>query len=270
MGGWIKIHRKMVNWEWYNDNNTKVLFLHLLLTANHKEQKWQGITILRGQKLTSLQHLADETHLSVKQVRVALDKLKRTNEVTTKGTNRYTLVTIEKYSDYQDYDEENGKQSGNPHGSPEGKQRATNKNNKEYKEVEEVVKEKTADEKNYLKCYMENINPLITPYEIEMLNSYTDDLEEELIIKAIQDAVAHNVRTLAYVKSILNRYVNQGISKIEQLNILEKQKETKNNNNYEKEYTFSTDDLTEEQLERYLNNKMTKEELIKILEEKNV
>lgn len=238
MGGWIKIHRKMVNWEWYNDNNTKVLFLHLLLTANHKEQKWQGITIMRGQKLTSLQHLADETHLSVKQVRVALDKLKRTNEVTTKGTNRYTLVTIEKYSDYQDYDEENGKQSGNPHGSPEGKQRATNKNIKNIKEVEEVVKEKTADEKNYLKCYMENINPLITPYEIEMLNSYTDDLEEELIIKAIQDAVAHNVRTLAYVKSILDRYVKTGIKTIEQIKAQEINYKNKNNKKQENKETW--------------------------------
>lgn len=112
MEGWIKMHRKLIEWEWYNDINTKVVFLHLLLTANHKEKKWQGHTILRGQRLTSIQHLADEVNLTPKQVRIALDKLKRTNEVTTKGTNKYTLITIEKYSDYQDKDEEEGKQEG--------------------------------------------------------------------------------------------------------------------------------------------------------------
>lgn len=112
MEGWIKIHRKILNWEWYDDINTKVLFFHLLLTANHQDKKWRGKIILRGQRLTSLQHLADETHLTVKQVRVALDKLKKTNEVTTKGTNKYTLVTIEKYSDYQINENENGKQEG--------------------------------------------------------------------------------------------------------------------------------------------------------------
>lgn len=110
MDGWIKIHRKILNWEWYDDINTKVLFFHLLLTANHQDKKWRGKIILRGQRLTSLQHLADETHLTVKQVRIALDKLKMTNEVTTKGTNKYTLVTIEKYSDYQINKNENGKQ----------------------------------------------------------------------------------------------------------------------------------------------------------------
>lgn len=111
MEGWIKIHRKMLEWEWYNDNNTKILFLHLLLTANHKDKKWQGITILRGQKLTSLEHLSKEVGLSLQQTRTALNKLKLTNEITIKSTNKNTLITIEKYSDYQDKDEENNKQN---------------------------------------------------------------------------------------------------------------------------------------------------------------
>ena len=111
MDGWIKLHRKILNWEWYDDINTKVLFLHLLLTANHKEQKWKGKTIMRGQRITSLQHLADEIQLSVQQTRTALGKLKSTNEITIKSTSKYTLITIEKYSDYQDYEEENNKQN---------------------------------------------------------------------------------------------------------------------------------------------------------------
>jgi hypothetical protein len=111
MEGWIKLHRKMVEWEWYNDNNTKIVFLHLLLTANHKEKKWQGKTILRGQKITSIQHLAEETNLSIQQTRTCLDKLKSTNEITIKTTNKYTLVTIEKYNNYQCRDEENNKQN---------------------------------------------------------------------------------------------------------------------------------------------------------------
>jgi len=82
MEGWIKIHRKMLEWEWYNDNNTKILFLHLLLTANHKDKKWQGKIIKRGQKITSIQHLADETNLTVQQIRTSLNKLKSTGEIT--------------------------------------------------------------------------------------------------------------------------------------------------------------------------------------------
>lgn len=129
MDGWIKLHRKMLEWEWYNDNNTKIVFLHLLLTANHKEKNWQGTTIKRGQKLTSIQHLAEDTNLSTQQVRTALDKLKSTNEITTKSTNKNTLITIEKYSDYQDKEEENNKQDN----KQDDNQITTNKNEKNNK-----------------------------------------------------------------------------------------------------------------------------------------
>lgn len=98
---WIKLHRKFLKWEWYDDINTKVLFLHLLLNANYEEKKWRGQIVKRGQLITSINHLAEDTKLSVRQIRVALDKLKMTNEITIKTTNKFTLITIEKYSIYQ-------------------------------------------------------------------------------------------------------------------------------------------------------------------------
>lgn len=105
MEGWIKLHRKILDWEWYNDINVKVLFLHLLLTANYEDKKWQGITIKRGQKVTSIGHLAEETGLTIRQVRTALQKLEKTKNLTSKTTNKFTLVTIENYGFYQSYND---------------------------------------------------------------------------------------------------------------------------------------------------------------------
>lgn len=110
MEGWIKIHRKVLNWEWYDDINTKTLFFHLLLTANHQDKKWRGQIIKRGQKITSLEHLAKEVGLTIQQIRTSLNKLKSTSEITVKATNKFTLITIEKYSDYQINEKENNKQ----------------------------------------------------------------------------------------------------------------------------------------------------------------
>lgn len=101
MDGWIKLYRQMINWEWYQDNNVKVLFIHLLILANHHDQKWQGKVVNKGQLITSYSHLAKELKLSVQQIRTSLDKLKLTHEITVRTTNKYTLVSIENYEKYQ-------------------------------------------------------------------------------------------------------------------------------------------------------------------------
>lgn len=102
MNGFIKLHRQMVEWEWYTDIPTKTLFLHLLLMANYEDNKWRGKVVKRGQRITSIPKLAEETGLSERQVRTALEKLEATGELTRQATNRYTLITIENYAKYQD------------------------------------------------------------------------------------------------------------------------------------------------------------------------
>ena len=110
--GHIILHRKIVEWEWYSDVNTCRLFIHLLLTANWQDKLWRGILIKRGDKITSIQHLSEETNLTNKQIRLSLKKLEKTGEIKTKKTNKYTAVTLVKYNDYQTCEEKRGKQNG--------------------------------------------------------------------------------------------------------------------------------------------------------------
>lgn len=99
--GNIALSRKILDWEWYTDVNTKVVFLHLLLTANWRDKRWKGILIKRGQRWASRNTLAQETGLSEQNIRTALEHLKATGEITIKTTSRGMLINIEKYSDYQ-------------------------------------------------------------------------------------------------------------------------------------------------------------------------
>lgn len=93
----------MLDWEWYGNVNTKVLFLHLLLKANWKDKQWQGITIQRGQLVSSYGKLAEETNLTINEIRTALKHLISTGEVTHKPHNKYGLFTIVNYDSYQEH-----------------------------------------------------------------------------------------------------------------------------------------------------------------------
>ena len=103
--GWIKLHRKILDWEWFTSPSTLQLFIYLLLRANKEDKKWRGILIKRGQLVTSVATISEETKLSTQQVRTSLNRLKSTNEITSKTTNRFTLVPVCKYESYQLYDE---------------------------------------------------------------------------------------------------------------------------------------------------------------------
>ena len=133
----IKIYRKLLNWEWYTDVNTKVLFLHCLLKANWKDGSWRGYKYKRGQFITSLPSLARETGLTIKQVRTALKHLKQTGEVADWHDSRVRIITVLSYDDYQDRGRPTGSQKAS-NGQAKGRQRAadirTYKNIKENKE----------------------------------------------------------------------------------------------------------------------------------------
>ena len=101
MNGYIKLFRKMTEWDWYKDTNTKALFLHLLIRANFSAQKFRGRFIDKGQLVTTVRNLADETGLTVREVRTALEHLKTTHEIKVDATNKFTIITVENWRFYQ-------------------------------------------------------------------------------------------------------------------------------------------------------------------------
>ena len=137
--GYIKLFRSMMSWEWYTDANTMRVFLHILLNANHCDKEYRGMTIRRGQWLTSYGKIAAALGLSKKQVRLSIDKLKRTQEVRTNrardGAQCGLLINVEKYSLYQSNEKDEGHGVGYHKGHDEGTTRAPNKNEKNEKNI---------------------------------------------------------------------------------------------------------------------------------------
>lgn len=132
MEGWIKLHRRFIDWEWYNDIPTKVLFIHILIKTNSVENKWRGMTISRGQFFTSLAHMSEETGLSIKQIRGSLNKLKTTGEIRNEGASNGTMITVCNYDSYQTILKTKGKPQGE-RGASGGQAEGNNKEGKELK-----------------------------------------------------------------------------------------------------------------------------------------
>ena len=132
MTGYIKISRKIMLWGWYKDANTCRLFLHMILKANYKDGEYQGVTIPRGAFISSYSELAQEIGLSVKNIRTALEHLKKTGEVAVSRHSKFSVFTVKNYSVYQ----ASGSQVAENRQS-DGKQLATIKEskNKKIKEI---------------------------------------------------------------------------------------------------------------------------------------
>ena len=127
--GWIKIHRKLIDWGWYDDPYTKAVFLDLLLRAVWEHSEYRGIKLDPGDVIVGRQAMAKRLGISEQNVRTALNHLKSTNEITSKSTNRFTVVTIVKWRDYQVFDYETNQQTN--------QQLTTYKEYKKYKEDKE-------------------------------------------------------------------------------------------------------------------------------------
>jgi len=100
--GWISIHRKILDWEWFDDHNTFRLFIFLLLSANYEQALFKGIVVERGQLITSRRTSHLKVGLTEREFRTSLEHLVLSHQVTLKTSHYFTIITICKYDEYQE------------------------------------------------------------------------------------------------------------------------------------------------------------------------
>ena len=98
--GYFPLWRKITEWGWYKNSNTKAVFIHLLLLCNHKERNYLNYKILPGQCLTGRKKLSVDLGLSEQSIRTAINHLKSTSEITSKTYNKFSIITINNYPKY--------------------------------------------------------------------------------------------------------------------------------------------------------------------------
>jgi len=112
-GGWVKVHRQMIEHGWLPNHPLLALWLYLLLKASFKEHicripvnrnnaiVTRDITLKPGQLVFGRKRAAEETGLSEQNVRTLIAYLKRSGSIEVQPTPDFSIVTITNWLHYQ-------------------------------------------------------------------------------------------------------------------------------------------------------------------------
>jgi hypothetical protein len=216
--GWIKLHRKIVDHEIWNDVNTFRLFVLLMINASHQDgTKINGIEIKKGQYLRSYSKLAED--LSYKEGRGtkkvakstvlrSVNKLVSNGMVSIQETEHGTLFTVLKYQLYQGIegdietepkteDEPKSKRTQNePRTNPKLKQELKNLRKEEEEEGPQI-------QPNDLTPFQQIANKFIQRRARGFDLSPSD---EQSINRLLQDQIPLE-KILEWIDEIFNEYV---------------------------------------------------------------
>ncbi len=106
MEGWIKLHRKLLEWKYADDMELLGFWTVLLLKANHKDgYHSHGETLAPGQFVTGRKALSKECKISESKCERFLKKLKIEHQIEQRSNRQYRVITIVNWIEYQIVDD---------------------------------------------------------------------------------------------------------------------------------------------------------------------
>ncbi len=103
--GWVKLYRQSIPNGWLTNQNFWAFWTYCLMKASHKKHKIfvgnKQVTLEPGQFVYGRKVAAKETGLSTQVVRTCLEHLVKLKNLTSKSTNKFTIVTVCNWETYQ-------------------------------------------------------------------------------------------------------------------------------------------------------------------------
>ncbi len=106
MEGWICLHRKLLDNPIATSPDHIAVWTTLLLLAQHKESRFchggTWVTLKAGQLLTGRKRLSEQVGVKPTKLERILDYLEVGQQIKQQKTNKYRIITIVKWHEYQD------------------------------------------------------------------------------------------------------------------------------------------------------------------------
>lgn len=143
--GWTKSWRKRWDSDLATNPNANHLFQYLIDNASYKERdasfRYQCVRLQMGDALVGRDSLSTRTGLSPRTVRTCLNYLKTTSRVTIRATNRFSIISIIKWSEYQGDDDTTDQQTDQQVDQQTTKTRPASDHIQELKKLEKDQKQ---------------------------------------------------------------------------------------------------------------------------------
>src|SRR5699024_955941 len=140
--GWIKLYRKMMYSNVFQNEKLLKVFIYCLMKATHVDRKQlvgkRFVELKKGQFIFGRKKASVELNIKESTVRDYIDLLKEDEMIKVNSTNKYSLITVVNWELYQHEENENRQQNDNKM-TAEGQQNDTNKNVKNVENVKEHI-----------------------------------------------------------------------------------------------------------------------------------
>ena len=154
------------------------------------------------------------------------------------------LRRMTEYEKKREINKKNGMLGGRPKKTeikPNGYEIKTEKNQNKIKESKEkenkindtAVSDSCIDGLQEVIDFYENNIGMLTPFGLEILSDFVNEMGKELVILAMKKSVVANKRTIQYIKGILNNWNKKGIKTV--LEAEKEDEEFKNKNSMKEE-----------------------------------
>ena len=229
VNGWIKVHRKILENDIWQDVNRFRLFMFLLLNAAHKDgMKINGVTLKRGQYLRSYSKLIEDLEyregrgtkrLSKSTIMRNVKKLIENGMVTVSETDSGTLFTIVNYEEYQGFEGNEEHERGTDNEPNAERSRNEVGTNAELKQelknvrIKEIYSSTTSreEEENVFHVFENEGFGTISSVIADRLDDLVNTYGNRWTIEAMKEAVLQGKRNIRYVEGILRRWKASGI-----------------------------------------------------------
>jgi len=165
--GYVKVWRKFQDSFFYNDSEAVHLWLHILLSVNHKDREFmfngKRQSCKTGSMITGMSKLSEITGINRSKIKRLLDMFESETLIETQRNNKFSIISVINWDEHQSIETQNE--------TPVKRQRNASETpvnpNKNYKndKNEKKIKEKIKKEK-----FGEFLNVLLTEDEREKLN----------------------------------------------------------------------------------------------------